>query len=118
VPNVLQLVQQGKLRALGVTTARRIEQLPEVPTLAESGVTGYEASIWLALLAPAGTSNEIVSRYHAELLKGFNNPEAQKALFDAGVSPSILPPMETAELMVRDMQRWSKVIRDIGIKPD
>ena len=92
--------------------------LPEVPTLAESGVPGYEASIWLALLAPAGTPAEIVNRYHSELVKGFNNTETQKALFDAGVSPSILNPTETAELMVRDMQRWSKVIRDIGIKPD
>ena len=118
VPNVLPFVQQGKLRALGVTTAKRIEQLPDVPTLAESGVPGYEASIWLALLAPAGTPNEIIQRFHAELSKGFATPESQKALFDAGVSPAISSPTETAELMVKDMQRWSKVIRDIGIKPD
>jgi tripartite-type tricarboxylate transporter receptor subunit TctC len=118
VPNVLPFVQQGKLRALGVTTAKRIEQLPDVPTLAESGAPGYEASIWLALLAPAGTPAELIHRYHAELSKGFATPESQKALFDAGVSPAILPPAETGELMVKDMQRWSKVIRDIGIKPD
>jgi tripartite-type tricarboxylate transporter receptor subunit TctC len=118
VPNVLPFVQQGKLRALGVTTGKRIEQLPEVPTLAESGVPGYEASIWLALLAPAGTPTELTHRYHAELAKGFATPDSQKALFDAGVSPAILSPAETGDLMVKDMQRWSKVIRDIGIKPD
>jgi tripartite-type tricarboxylate transporter receptor subunit TctC len=118
VPNVLPFVQQGKLRALGVTTGKRIEQLPEVPTLAESGVPGYEASIWLALLAPAGTPTELTHRYHAELAKGFATPDSQKALFDAGVSPAILTPAETGDLMVKDMQRWSKVIRDIGIKPD
>jgi tripartite-type tricarboxylate transporter receptor subunit TctC len=118
VPNVLPFVQQGKLRALGVTTGKRIEQLPEVPTLAESGVPGYEASIWLALLAPAGTPTELTHRYHAELAKGFATPDSQKALFDAGVSPAILTPAETGDLMVKDMQRWSKVIRELGIKPD
>jgi tripartite-type tricarboxylate transporter receptor subunit TctC len=118
VPNVLPFIQQGKLRALAVTTAKRIEQLPDVPTLAESGVPGYEASIWLALLAPAGTPAEIIQRFHAELAKGFALPETQKALFEAGVSPAILSPADTADLMQRDMQRWSKVIRDIGIKPD
>jgi tripartite-type tricarboxylate transporter receptor subunit TctC len=118
VPNVLPFIQQGKLRALGVTTAKRIEQLPDVPTLAESGVPGYDASIWLALLAPAGTPNDLILKYHNELVKGFSTPDTQKALFDAGVSPAILNPTETGELMLKDMQRWSKVIRDVGIKPD
>ena len=118
VPNVLQLVQQGKLRALGVTTSRRIEQLPDVPTLAESGVPGYEASIWLALLAPAGTPQELIARDHAELAKGLSTPDAIKTLYDAGVSPGVLNPQETADLMNKDMVRWSKVIRDLGIKPD
>jgi tripartite-type tricarboxylate transporter receptor subunit TctC len=118
VPNVLPFIQQGKLRALGVTTAKRIEQLPDVPTLSESGVPGYEASIWLALLAPAGTPSDVVQRFHTELAKGFALPEVQKALLDAGVSPAILSPAETMDLMLKDLQRWGKVIRDIGIKPD
>jgi tripartite-type tricarboxylate transporter receptor subunit TctC len=118
VPNVLPFVQQGKLRALGVTTTRRIEQLPDVPTLAESGVPGYDASIWLALLAPAGTPAELIARYHAELAKGLATPDAMKTLIDAGVSPGVLNPQETADLMNKDMLRWSKIIRDLGIKPD
>jgi tripartite-type tricarboxylate transporter receptor subunit TctC len=118
VPNVLPFVQQGKLRALGVTTTRRIEQLPDVPTLSESGVPGYDASIWLALLAPAGTPTELVARYHAELAKGLATPDAIKTLFDAGVSLGVLNPQETTDLMNKDMLRWSKVIRDLGIKPD
>jgi tripartite-type tricarboxylate transporter receptor subunit TctC len=111
-------VQQGKLRALGVTTTRRIEQLPDVPTLSESGVPGYDASIWLALLAPAGTPGEIIARYHAELAKGLATPDSIKTLYDAGVSPGVLSPQETADLMNKDMLRWSKVIRELGIKPD
>lgn len=67
LPNVLSLIQQGKLRALAVTTAKRIEQLPDVPTMSEAGVSGYDASIWLALLAPAGTPPEIVQRLHQDL---------------------------------------------------
>ena len=111
-------VKAGRLKAIALAGLKRHDDLPDVPTLAESGVPGYEASIWLALLAPAGTPAELIHRYHTELSRGFASPESQKALFDAGVSPAILSPAETGDLMVKDMQRWSKVIRDIGIKPD
>ena len=118
VPNVLTLVQQGKLRALAVTTPKRIGQLPDVPTLNEAGVTGYNASIWLALLAPAGTPKDVVNRLHTEIVKAMNSADTQKALFDAGVQLSLAAPEETGEFMIKEMDRWGKVIKDMGIKAD
>ncbi len=118
VPNVLALVQQGKLRALAVTTPKRIGQLPDVPTLNEVGVTGYNASIWLALLAPAGTPKDVVNRLHTEIVKALSTPDTQKALFDAGVQLSLATPEETGEFMTKEMDRWGKVIKDMGIKAD
>jgi tripartite-type tricarboxylate transporter receptor subunit TctC len=118
VPNVLALVQQGKLRALAVTTPKRIGQLPDVPTLNEVGVTGYNASIWLAMLAPAGTPKDVVNRLHTEIVKALSTPDTQKALFDAGVQLSLATPEETGEFMTKEMDRWGKVIKDMGIKAD
>ncbi|MEY5022074.1 MAG: hypothetical protein RIS72_649, partial [Pseudomonadota bacterium] len=85
VPNALSQVPNGRLNALAVTSAKRIPQLPNVPTMQEAGVPGYDATIWLAMLAPAGTPANIVSRLNTEIGKIMNNPENQKAFFDAGV---------------------------------
>jgi tripartite-type tricarboxylate transporter receptor subunit TctC len=118
VPNVLGLVQQGKLRALAVSTPKRIAQLPDIPTLQESGVTGFDATIWLALLAPAGTPKEVVNRLHVEISKALSTADTQRALFDAGVQLSLASPEETGAFMSKELDRWGKVIRDMGIKPD
>jgi tripartite-type tricarboxylate transporter receptor subunit TctC len=80
VPNVLPQIQQGNLRALAVTTSARIPQLPNVPTLAQAGVPGYEASVWLALLAPANTPADIVSKLNQEIAKVMASPDTKKAL--------------------------------------
>ena len=116
VPNALAQVPQGRLKALAVTTAKRIPQLPDVPTLQEAGVPGYEASVWLALLAPAGTSPEIVNRLNSEVAKLMNSPETRKALFDAGVEPTPSTPQVMADYMAQELARWGKVVKDIGIK--
>lgn len=116
VPNALSQVPQGRLRALAVTTAKRIPQLPDVPTMQEAGVPGYEASVWLALLAPAGTPRDIVLRLNSEIAKVMSAPDTQKALYDAGVEPTPSTPEAMADYMVKDMDRWAKVIKDTGIK--
>jgi len=116
VPNALSQVPQGRLRALAVTTAKRIPQLPDVPTLQEAGVPGYEASVWLALLAPAGTPKDIVVRLNSEIAKVMIAPDTKKALYDAGVEPTPSTPEAMADYMVKDMERWAKVIKDTGIK--
>jgi tripartite-type tricarboxylate transporter receptor subunit TctC len=116
VPNALSQVPQGRLKAFAVTTAKRIPQLPDVPTMQEAGVPGYEASVWLALLAPAGTPKDIVNKLNAEIAKLMNTPDTKKALYDAGVEPTPSTPEAMSEYMVKEMDRWGKVVKDIGIK--
>ena len=116
VPNALAQVPQGRLKALAVTTARRAAQLPDVPTLQEAGVPGYEASVWLALLAPAGTPRDIVVRLNAEIAKLMATPDTKKALFDAGVDVSISSPEAMNDYLQLEMERWGRVVKEIGIK--
>lgn len=116
VPNALSQVPHGRLRALAVTTSKRIPQLPDVPTLQEAGVPGYEASVWLALLAPAGTPKDIVAKLNAEISKVMSAPDTKKALYDAGVEPTPSTPEAMSDYMVKEMERWGKVVKDIGIK--
>ena len=116
VPNALAQVPQGRLRALAVTTARRIPQLPDVPTLQEAGVPGYDASVWLALLAPAGTSREIVQRLNSEIGKLMNSPDTKQALHDAGVEPNPSSPEAMADFLAQELERWGRVVRETGVK--
>ena len=116
VPNALAQVPQGRLKALAVTTSRRIPQLPDVPTMQEAGVPGYDASVWLALLAPAGTPREIVTRLNTEINKLMNSPDTKKALYDAGVEVAPSTPEAMSEYMAQELERWGKVVKETGIK--
>ena len=116
VTNVLPHLPTGKLRALAVTTAQRAPQLPEVPTLQEAGIAGYDASNWLALLAPVGTPREIVQRLNSEIVKLMALPDVQKALFDAGVQVSLSSPEALTKLMQEESAKWGKVVKDAGIR--
>jgi tripartite-type tricarboxylate transporter receptor subunit TctC len=116
VTNVLPHLPTGKLRALAVTTAKRAPQLPEVPTLQEAGIAGYDASNWLALMAPAGTPREIVQRLNSEIVKLMALPDVQKALFDAGVQVSLSSPETLTKLMQEESAKWGKVVKDAGIR--
>lgn len=116
VPNALAHVPTGRLKALAVTSSKRIAQLPNVPTMQEAGVPGYDATIWLAMLAPAGTPRDIVNRLNGEIAKIMNTPETQKAMFDAGVEVSLSTPEAMGQLMVSEMEKWGKVVKEAGIK--
>jgi tripartite-type tricarboxylate transporter receptor subunit TctC len=116
VPNALAQVPTGRLKALAVTSATRAPQLPDVPTMQEAGVAGYDASIWLAMLAPPGTPKAIVNRLNSEIAKIMATPETKKAMFDAGVEVSLSTPEALAQLMVSEMDKWGKVVKDTGIK--
>jgi len=109
-------VPQGRLKALAVTTSKRIPQLPDVPTLQEAGVPGYEASVWLALLAPAGTPRDIVAKLNTEINKLMSSPDTRKAMFDAGVEVSISTPEALTDYMALELVRWGKVVKEAGIK--
>ena len=116
VPNALAQVPQGRLKALAVTTAKRIPQLPDVPTMQEAGVAGYDASVWLALLAPAGTPREVVLKLNGEIAKLMATPDTKKALFDAGVEVSPSTPEAMADYMVQELERWGKVVKETGVR--
>ena len=116
VPNALAQVPQGRLKALAVTTAKRIPQLPDVPTLQEAGVAGYDASVWLALLAPAGTPREIVVKLNSEIAKLMAQPDVVKALTDAGVEVAPSSPEAMSAYLLKELERWGKVVKETGIK--
>ena len=114
VPNVLAHLKAGRLRALAVTSAKRWAELPDVPTLAESGIPGYEATLWLGFAAPPRTPQAIVQRLYAETAKVLQNPELQQSYRAAGVEAQLLGPQEFAALMQTEYEKWGKVVRATG----
>ena len=115
VPNAMAQVPAGRLKALAVTTSKRIPQLPDVPTMQEAGVPGYNASVWLGLLAPAGTPRDVVMKLNAEIAKVLSAADTKKELYAAGVEADISSPEALNTLMVQELDRWGKVIKDAGI---
>jgi tripartite-type tricarboxylate transporter receptor subunit TctC len=114
VPNVIAHVRSGRLRILAVTTATRWPDLPDTPTVAEAGVAGYEAALWVALLAPATTPTEIVRRLYAETGNALKDPEMQQSLRAAGIAASQLGPQELGAFMRAEYEKWGRVVRETG----
>jgi tripartite-type tricarboxylate transporter receptor subunit TctC len=114
VPNVLPNVQNGKLRAIAVSTAKRYADMPDVPTIAEAGVPGYDATIWLGLLAPAGTPHEIVQKLNTEITRILSTPDAKKLMGSAGVDVATSTPEDFGRLLQSELDRWGKVVRETG----
>jgi tripartite-type tricarboxylate transporter receptor subunit TctC len=107
-------IKAGKLRALAVTTAQRSGVAPDVPTMAESGLAGYELSSWQAVFAPAGTPKPIIDRLYTEIARILKNPEVSKRLSELGLDLSGMPPAELAALVKADVPRLGKVVKDSG----
>jgi len=114
VPNALPNLHAGKIRALAVTTKKRYAELPDVPTMDEAGVKGYDATIWLGLLAPPGTPREIVDKLNTSITKILSTPDARKLMASAGVDVATSSPEEFAALMQSELERWGKVVRETG----
>lgn len=114
VPNVLQYIQNGRLRALAVTGTKRAPELPEVPTMDEAGVKGYDGSSWLGLLAPAATPREVIALLQSTVAKALVQPDAQKAIAASGVVVSTSTTEEFAAQLRRESVKWGKVVRDSG----
>ena len=118
VASAIPHIKSGKLRALAVTTAQRSGVVPDVPTLAESGLAGYELSSWQAVFAPAGTPKAIVDRLYSEISKVMQIPDVHKRLSDLGLDLSGMPPQELAALVKADVPRLGKIVKDSGAKAD
>jgi tripartite-type tricarboxylate transporter receptor subunit TctC len=108
-------VRSGRLRALAVTSAERSPVLPKLPTISESGLPGYEADVWYAVLAPARTAPQIVSRLHTEFVKVLQQPKVQERLSSDGARIVGSTPAVLAKTIEADIARWGKVIRQTGL---
>jgi tripartite-type tricarboxylate transporter receptor subunit TctC len=109
-------VKAGKLRALGVTSAKRSPSAPDIPTIAESGVPGYEFISWNAVHVPAGTPKAVVSRIHAELVKVVALTDVREKMFSLGMEVAGSTPDELGALVKSDIAKWGKVIREAGVR--
>jgi tripartite-type tricarboxylate transporter receptor subunit TctC len=112
----IPLLRDGKLRALGISSAARFAGTPDIPPLAESGVPGFDAVAWLALVAPAGTPAEIVDRLHAETKSVMAMPDVQQRFVDLGNIPLVSPPPPELKRYVRsEIVRWGKIVEKAGL---
>ena len=118
LPSVLGQVKQGRIRAIAVTSAQRSKSAPDIPTVSESGVPGYAAASWFALLAPARTPAAIVERLHAEASKVLARAPIQEQLLRAGADPAGGTPGAVDALLKSEVARWTKVVRDAGIRSE
>jgi tripartite-type tricarboxylate transporter receptor subunit TctC len=109
-------VQSGKLKALAISSAQRAPNLPNVPTIAESGLPGYEASIWYGMLAHAGTPAPVIARLNAELHKALAAPEVRAKLVDNGFTITPSSPEEFGRKITSELERWGKLIKEANIK--
>jgi tripartite-type tricarboxylate transporter receptor subunit TctC len=111
-------VKAGKLRALAVTTAQRSKLAPDLPTLAEAGVPGYDISTWFGLLAPAGTPADIIAKWNAEVTRILNAPEMRERLNALGAEPAPDTPTEFAQLIARETAKYARIVKLSGAKLD
>lgn len=118
IPVAIGHIRSGKLRALGVTSAQRSALLPDVPTIAESGLPGYQINAWFGMLAPAGTPSEILTRLHAETVKALATSDLKERFANLGFAPISNTPDEFRLFIQSEANRIGKVVKDAGIKPE
>jgi tripartite-type tricarboxylate transporter receptor subunit TctC len=116
VPNVVQQVKAGKLRALAITSPARDPSLPDVPTVAEAGVPGYEVGVWFGMVAPAATPPDLLAKLNAELNKILAMPDVKQKFADQGVDPAGGPRERFAEHLKVQIEKWGKVVKESGAK--
>ena len=117
-PTAMPYLKAGRLRPLGVTTTTRIDALPEVPAIAEAGVPDYESVQWFGILLPAGTPRPIIDRLHQELTRALRAPDMKERLNSLGLDAVGSTPEEFAAYIKSETEKWAKVIKTMGIKPE
>jgi tripartite-type tricarboxylate transporter receptor subunit TctC len=116
LPSVLPLVRDGRIKALAVTTPKRVPLLPDVPSLAEAGYPGLEVTTWYAVVAPAGTPKAALDRLSAEYRRIGEQPKTQQFLAEQGLIYVPVSPEEFTQLMLKESDRWATIIRQQNIK--
>ena len=112
------LVKSGRLRGLGVSTAQRSALAPEIPTVAEAGVPGYDANAWFGLFVPTATPKDIVARLNAEINKALQTPDMRERLRALGATPGSGTPDQFAAIFREEVAKWAKVVRSAGVRVD
>ena len=118
LPSVIPHVRAGKLRAIAISTAKRSADLPNVPTIAEAGVPGYEATSWFGMFAPAATPAPVLAKISAALSKVLANAEVKKKIDDQGGEPANETPAQFADFIQKETQKWGKVVKESGASLD
>ena len=118
IPTLIGHIKNGKMRALAVTSLKRVDDLPQTPTIAESGYKGFEAVTWFGILGPANLPKDVTARLNTEINKALQLPALQKQLSDQGADVAGSTPEAFAKLIGDDIVRWGKVVKDSGAKLD
>jgi tripartite-type tricarboxylate transporter receptor subunit TctC len=116
IPGAMPFINSGRVRALAVSSTKRSAALPQVPTMQEAGVRGYEASAWYPVLVPSGTPRPIVEQLNARFVGVVKGPEVRKQLTDDGVEPIGSTPAELAAYMASELKKWAQVVKAAGIE--
>jgi tripartite-type tricarboxylate transporter receptor subunit TctC len=116
--SALPFIQSGRVRAIAVTSLKRSGALPDMPTIAEQGVPGFDSGSWFGMFAPAGTAPAIVAKLHAETVKALQLPEVKQALAQQGAEVGANTPAQFTDLIRADIVRWGKVVKAAGVKPN
>ncbi len=111
-------VKAGQVRALGTSAAKRSSVLPEIPTIGEAGVAGYESTIWLGIMAPAGTPKAIIDRLNAEINKVVTRPDVKEAWDQQGAVPLVMTPGEFETYLRADIEKWAQVVKTAGLRAE
>lgn len=113
-----QHIQSGRIRPLAVASTKRHPQLPDLPTAAEAGLPGYEATAWMGLVAPRGTAADVLKRLNLELVKALQTREVRDALFTQGFQPASSSPEEFTAFIAAESAKWSRAVKASGAKVD
>ncbi len=118
IPSVQPQVNSGKMKAIAVTSAKRSPAMPNVPTFAEAGLTGFEANSWWAILAPAGTPKDIIARLNAEVVKALNDAGLRERFLGLGADPAPSTPEECGAHMKAEVAKWAAIVKASGARVD
>ncbi len=118
LPSVVGHIKAGRLRGIAVTGPQRSESQPDIPTLAESGLQGFDVNPWFGLLAPAGTPEAVVNQLNRDINEALQSADVRKRFADQGAIPLVMSPAQFAAQVKGDLEKWEKVVRDSGAKVD
>jgi tripartite-type tricarboxylate transporter receptor subunit TctC len=118
IPTLIGHIKSGKMRAIAVTSSKRVDDLPQVPTIAESGYKGFEAVTWFGVLGPANLPKDVVAKLNADINKALKDPALAKKLEDQGADVAGSTAEQFSKLIRDDIGRWGKIVKESGAKVD